>query len=264
MRVNVMGVSKMIFRRWVKCAVVGIFFLLGESNGWAQYATIPLVAPTTAPPRGGAGPIALLLSSQPPGEAQPEKAVPSEEPSSGFLERSWSGPTEGSERQKTFWETVPPVTPYPRPGNFVIAPKGPGYYTVLDLLRGRELPDRPHDPYLQWGQNANPFFNADFRFLDNPANTETDILDPIKRIHLGDDFLLSTGGEIRDRYTNLQNANAFNKKPQAGTEDIYDLFRARVYGDVWFLDRFRIFGEFITANSGSSGRSVRFPNSLEG
>ncbi|OWK35905.1 hypothetical protein FRUB_08468 [Fimbriiglobus ruber] len=144
---------------------------------------------------------------------------------------------------------MPPIQPFPRQGNFYIAPSGPGYYTLFDFIRGRELPDRPKNPYLQWGQNANSSFNADFRYLDDPKNTQFDFFDPLKRIHVGDDWLFSTGGEIRDRYASIQNAALYNKKPQAGADDTYNLFRARVYGDLWYRDEFRFFVEFITADS---------------
>jgi hypothetical protein len=163
-------------------------------------------------------------------------------------ERAWSGPApQGG--PKTFWETVPPITPYPRTGNFFVAPSGPGYYTLLDVLRGRELQDRPHDPYLQWGQNANPFFNVDFRYLENPDNTETYFLDALKRIHPSESWLLSYGGEFRDRYNDLENAYLFNKKPAAGSDDTFNLVRVRAYQDLWYCDQFRLFAEFTSANS---------------
>ena len=162
-------------------------------------------------------------------------------------ERAWSGPPR--ENPRTFWETVPPITPFPRQGNFFIMPSGPGYYTLWDFLQGREMPDRPKYPNLQWGQNSHPFFDLDYRYLDNPNNTETDWLDPLKRVHLGDDWLFSMGGEFRDRYANLDNAYGYNKKPQAGATDTFDLFRTRLYGDLWYLDRFRVFCEFIAAES---------------
>jgi hypothetical protein len=167
--------------------------------------------------------------------------------SAGNGERSWSGPAK--EEAKTVWERVPPVTSYPRPNNFFISPSGANYYTLYDVVRDRELPDRPKFPYLQWGQNSNPFFNADFRYLENPKNTETDWLDFLKRIHPNDDWLLSTGGEVRNRYATIQNAGLYNKVPQAGSTDNFDLFRARSYGDVWYLDMFRIYAEFITAQA---------------
>jgi Alginate export len=182
-------------------------------------------------------------------ENPPPQASPSTGPSSSGGERSWSGPPR-SEGPKTFWETVwPTIVPYPRTGNFAIAPSGPGYYTLWGLIQGDYLQERPKNPYLQWGQNANPFFNVDFRYLDNPNNTETFFLDSIKRIHLGDNWLFSTGGEVRDRYTSLENAYLYNKKPLAGSDESFNLFRTRVYGDLSYLDLVRVYGEFTSADS---------------
>jgi hypothetical protein len=198
------------------------------------------LTPPSAPSGPGDGPV-------PNGSVTPDS---SGLPASGGQERTWSGPPSETKGLKTFWETVPTtIVPYPRTGNFYIAPSGPGYYTLFDFLQNHELPERPRNPYLQWGQNANPFFNVDFRYLDAPNNTETFLGDSLKRIHLGDDWLLSTGGELRDRYSSLDNAYLYNKKPLAGTNENFNLFRARVYGDLNYLDVFRVYGEFISADS---------------
>jgi hypothetical protein len=202
--------------------------LMATSATRAQDPAPPSAAPLTAP--------------------QTAEPAYSSTPSSGAGERAWSGPA-STGGPKTFWETVPPITPYPRTGNFFVAPSGPGYYTLLDLLRGNELEDRPHNPYLQWGQNANPSFNLDFRFLDNPDNTETFFLDGIKRIHPTDSWLLSYGGEFRDRYNDLENAYLYNKKPLAGSDDTFNLIRVRAYQDLWYCDQFRLFAEFTSATS---------------
>ena len=200
----------------------------------------------------GSAAVAQTAPVDPPGEVPNEPAAAAPEPAG--QQRTWSGPAQKPGSAKTFWETVPPIQPFPRQGNFMIAPSGPGYYTLLDQIRGRELKGRPKNPYLQWGQNANPFYNVDFRYLDDPKNTQTDPLDPIKRVHLGNNWLFSTGGEIRDRYATIQNAALYDKKPQAGAADTFNLFRTRVYGDLWYLDRFRLFAEFITAES--SGQAI--------
>jgi hypothetical protein len=163
--------------------------------------------------------------------------------------RSWSGPGQ-TKSPKSYWETIwPTIVPFPRSGNFYISPSGPGYYTLFDRLRGLELPNRPKNPYLQWGQNANPFFNVEFRYLDDPDNSEDFLFGGLKRIHLGDYWLFSTGGEIRDRFASLNNAYLFNKPPLAGSNENFNLFRARVYGDLTYLDIFRLFGEFTSAQS---------------
>ncbi len=164
-------------------------------------------------------------------------------------ERAWSGPAQKPKSEKSFWETVPPVQPFPRQGNFNIAPTGRGYYTLFDHLHGRELEKRPKAPMLQWGQNANSSFNLDYRYLDEPKNKEFDRFDPLKRIHLGDDWLISTGGEVRNRIATIQNAALFNRRPQAGATDNFNLFRTRLYGDLWYRDDVRIFAEFISAHS---------------
>lgn len=229
---------------WRRFVLVGVLVLAAQSAGRGQPQPplptrvpdeIPQVPPEPVP--GGAA------------EAAPgERAVapPAGEPA---RQRGFSGPAQKPDSQKTFWEKVPPIQSFPRAGNFFNAPSGPGYYTLFDLVRDRELPDRPKNPYLQWGQNANPSYNLDFRFLDDPVNTQFDFLDPIKRVHLGDNWLFSTGGEVRDRYATIQNPALYNKKPRAGADDTFNLFRTRVYGDLWYRDRFRVFVEFITADS---------------
>ncbi|MDB5307363.1 MAG: hypothetical protein JWO38_1565 [Gemmataceae bacterium] len=220
-------------RWWNRLILAGVVALTATSAGRGQTPEAP-PTPTDGPAAPPAGQ----------GETAPSAAA-----GSGANERAWSGPPQKPASQKTFWETVPHITPFPRQGNFFISPSGPGFYTVVDLIRGRELKDRPKNPYLQWGQNANSFFNADFRYLDDPKNTQTDLFDPIKRLHLGDNWLFSTGGEVRDRYATIQNAALYNKKPGAGADDTFNLFRTRVYGDLMYLDVFRVYAEFLTAQS---------------
>ena len=41
------------------------------------------------------------------------------------------------------------------------------------------------------------FFDADFRYLENPRNEQHDPFDPLKRMKVGDDWLWSLGGEVR-------------------------------------------------------------------
>ncbi len=87
------------------------------------------------------------------------------------------------------------------------------------------------------------FFDADFRYLDNPNNTDTDFFDPLKRVRVGDNWLFSTGGELRNRLVSEYNS----RLTQA--DNNYDLTRVRVYGDLWFRDDFRVFAEFLGAYS---------------
>src|SRR5262249_47417994 len=88
-----------------------------------------------------------------------------------------------------------------------------------------------------------PFFDTDFRYLDKPDNQQHDYLDCLKRIHPCDDLLLSLGGETRVRYE-----DAVDDRLTA-RDNTYTLFRQRLYADVWYRDRFRIYAEYIYAES---------------
>src|SRR5262249_13508958 len=119
------------------------------------------------------------------------------------------------------WLRVPPVTPMPRTGVFIIPPSGPGYYSALDLILRRDWPDRPKQPYGPYGACAFSFFDADFRYLDDPNNTQTDWLDWLKRIHPTDDFLLTLGGEYRYRFMAEYDSRL------SGKNNFYNLLRER-------------------------------------
>jgi hypothetical protein len=138
---------------------------------------------------------------------------------------------------------VPPVRPHPRPGFFSIPPAGPGYYSLADALTGTWREGPPKYPYVRFGLMQPSFFDADFRYLDDPKNTETDFFDPLKRIRLGDDWLFSTGGAAWNRYMNEYNSRLTE------SNNIYNLTRVRVYGDLWYRDAFRLYGEFLGAYS---------------
>ena len=93
--------------------------------------------------------------------------------------RQWSGPSQGEGGPKTFWETVwPTIVPYPAHRQLLIAPSGPGSYTLYDLLAGSGIARTGRRTRTSSGaRTPNPFFNVDFRYLDNPNNTETFLFD---------------------------------------------------------------------------------------
>jgi hypothetical protein len=136
---------------------------------------------------------------------------------------------------------VPPVRGFSRPGHFPIPPAGPGYYSLAEALTGNGLEKPPKYPYPRFGLMPPSFFDADFRYLDDPKNTESDVFDPLKRIRVGDDWLFSTGGSVWDRYHSEYNSRLTN------TDNAYNLARARVYGDLWYKDQLRVYAEFIGA-----------------
>jgi hypothetical protein len=157
--------------------------------------------------------------------------------------------TEGTEEvpatrpeETPLWQRVPPIPTYPRPGYYVVLPTGPGYYSLWGFLRGNYRQGPPPYPYPRFGIMATSFFTADVRYLENPNNTEHDLFDPLKRVHLGDDFLFSTGGEFRVRYNNEVDSRL------TGVDNTYELTRTRLYGDFWYRDRFRVYAEFLSAN----------------
>lgn len=140
------------------------------------------------------------------------------------------------------WKKVPRVRPTPRGGFFSVPPTGPGYYSALDQLRGDYLKAPPKYPYPRTSAIFPGFFDVDnFAYLEDPKNTEHDFFDPLKRIHLGDNWLFTTGGEFRTRYENAYNDRLGQRN------NAYQLTRTRVYGDLWYRDDFRVFAEYIGA-----------------
>jgi Alginate export len=141
------------------------------------------------------------------------------------------------------WSKVPPVRVIPRTGNFAIPPKGPGYYSLLDLIKGNYREGPSKYPYPPFAFIQPPFYDMDFRYLDDPNNTDVDYADCLKRIHLGDNWLFSTGGQVWNRYAHEDHARL------SRIDNGYDLLRGRIYGDLWFRDQFRLYAEFLSAYS---------------
>ena len=142
-----------------------------------------------------------------------------------------------------FWQRVPPVRPMPRLGNFAIPPTGPGYYSLADAVHGEYREKPPRYPYPAFGLMPQPFFDADFRYLDDPKNTQHDWADPLHRVRVHDDWLFATGGEARFRYAREGNSRLTT------TDNTYGLPRVRAYGDLWYRDEIRVFVEGIWAHS---------------
>lgn len=142
---------------------------------------------------------------------------------------------------------VPPVTPMPRPGLFGAGPSGPGYFSVWDMLTGKKREKPPHSPYARFALLPTSAFDIDFRYLDTPGY-EPDLFDPVKRMHLGGDWLFSIGGSFWYRYVHETDS----RLNAAGTNNDFNLIRTRVHADLWFQDRVRLFAEFIDARSFNS------------
>ena len=141
------------------------------------------------------------------------------------------------------WSKVPPARIFPRPGNFFILPSGPGYYSLMDQVRGIRRDAAPLSGYPAFAIMAPGMFDADFRYLDEKPDREKLPYERLKRIRIGDNFMFSTGGETWYRY------NRFNSR-LTGADNIYGLTKVRTYGDLWYRDQLRVYGEFIDADRG--------------
>ena len=141
------------------------------------------------------------------------------------------------------FKKVPPVHVFPRLGPFPIPPSGCGAYSLKDALQGNVRETPPKFGYPPLALMPFSFFDADFRYLDDPKTPPGDFLDEMKRVHLGDQWMFSTGGSAMLRYMNEHNS-------RLGTKDnIYALSRVRSYVDLWYEDRFRVYVEGIFADS---------------
>lgn len=141
------------------------------------------------------------------------------------------------------FKNVPVVRPLPRTGSFPVPPTGPGYYSAYEALIGYCRPAPPAYPHPRSALMQQSFFDTSFAYLDDPKNTEHDMYDPLKRIRLGNDWLLSVGGGGWTRYMNEYNSRL------GPTDNIYVLDRTRLYSDLWYQDRFRVYVEGIYANT---------------
>ena len=94
-------------------------------------------------------------------------------------------------------------------------------------------------------------YNEDFSYLDGPEGSyEVDVFDPIKNIHLNEDWRLSLGGEFRVRLEAETN-KAFGATRQA--QDTFTTFRYMVHADLRYRDSFRAFVQGVAAKSASGG-----------
>jgi hypothetical protein len=149
----------------------------------------------------------------------------------------------GEDSDPSPWSKVPPITPMQRPGWFLVPPSGPGYYSLKDWILDDYRDKPPKYPYPPTSIIPFSYFDVDYRYLDDPNNTQFDWSDFYKRIHIGDNWLLSIGGEERVRY---QHEESGYLRLFTGDND-YTLLRSRLYTDLWFRDIFRVFAEFYDA-----------------
>ncbi len=138
---------------------------------------------------------------------------------------------------------VPPARAMPPLGDFPRWPSEPGYYSLKDLLTDTWREKPPQYPYRAYGLSPPCMFDVDFRYLDDPNNTQIDFFDPIHRMRLGENWLFATGGQVWWRHQQELNSRL------TGKDNTFDLLRETVYGDLWYRDQFRLFAQFYDAHT---------------
>ncbi len=224
-------------RRWIQrlgvAALLAEFLIGAAAFGQGQATPAAPSAEREVDPKSPAG---LPADKAAPNAAEPPAAI-SEDGAAAPLTTSPEG-CAGGKDCPSIWSKVPPPVPFPRLGAFFILPTGQGYYSLKDVIKGECREKPPVYPYPPFGLDVYAFYDNNFRYLDDPKNTQFDWLDPIKRIHIGDNWLLSIGGEERIRFS-----DEFDSR-LSGKTNIYEPDRSRIYADLWFRDEFRIFAEY--------------------
>lgn len=120
-------------------------------------------------------------------------------------------------------------------GDFPRWPSGPGHYSLMDALRGISRDGPPRYPYRAYALSPPPMFDVDFRYLDDPDNTQKDFFDRLHRIRLGDDWLLDLGAQIQWRHQFEMNSRL------SGSNNSFDTLRTTFYANLWYRDRIGLF-----------------------
>jgi hypothetical protein len=214
-------------RKWLRTslAVLGVAVGVGVASAHPP-AVLPPIPDVTRPP------VVVVVRE----EAAPAPTPPATSPANA--PPAACDPCAGFDFKK-----VPPARVFPRPGMFPIAPTGPGYYSALDALRDECREKPPQFGYPPFALMQPSFFDADWRYLDDPKTPSQDVLDRLKRIRVGDNWLLSVGGATWFRYFDERNSRL------TGRDIDYAQVRSRVYTDLWYRDVFRLYAEGIYADT---------------
>ena len=136
---------------------------------------------------------------------------------------------------------APPKLIFPRLGLLPVFPSGPGYYSAWGFLTGDYRQKSPPYPWGPMTFTPFPFFEIDFRYLDDPDNTYHMWSDFLKRRRIGDGWLFSTGGEVRDRYFNDIDARL------TPSVNRFEQLRTIAYGSLYYYDDVGVYVQFLDA-----------------
>jgi len=216
----------------------------GSLTRWLAFAALGLPLPVLAqepapivPLDGGAAPVVPFAAPAPP------IAVPTTLPPAG-ASRPAPAPAQPCDCPPAGFDfsKVPP-TRAARPGIFPMPPTGPGYYSIMDLIRKDYQKAPPKYGYPRFALMPPSFFDADFKYLDDPKYTDRSVSESLKRMRVGDDFLLSVGGSSWSRFMSEYNSRLGQR------DNNYLLTRGRVYADLWYKDVARFYIEGISSFS---------------
>lgn len=127
--------------------------------------------------------------------------------------------------------------------------KSPGAPSDSTAASGKPVepsPEKAEKPAPKPGPKIfNLRYNEDFSYLDGePGSYTPDFFDPIKNIHLGPDWRLSIGGELRVRMESETNKTFGAARI---TTDTFFLHRYLMHADLKYGKGFRVFAQFIAA-----------------
>ncbi len=143
------------------------------------------------------------------------------------------------------WSKFPEtIRPFPRLGSFPISPtKGPDYFSLWDGMTGEARRSPPKSGYAPFAINSFSFFDADWRYVEGIDPADRTLVERLKRMHVNDCLMLSTGGEYWCRFMDEHNSRLTT------VQNDYLLNHVRLYGDLTYSDWLRVYGEFIWADS---------------
>ncbi len=101
------------------------------------------------------------------------------------------------------------------------------------------------DKPLSGPKYLNLRYDENFNYLDGqPESYRSDLFDPIKNIHLADDWRLTLGGEFRFRMEAETNKAYGASDP---IQDTFTLYRYMFHADLKYRESFRVFAQGIAA-----------------
>ena len=113
------------------------------------------------------------------------------------------------------------------------------------LAQDKKSSETPSDKPLPGPKYLNLRWDEDFSYLDGePGTYQENFFDPIKNIHLDEDWRLSLGGEFRYR-VEAETNKAFGATEPA--QDTFHLTRYLLHADFKYRDLFRTFVQGIAA-----------------